>query len=85
MSVILDRVLRYQVAGTKPWQVQFPDLDNAKEPPEALTALVRNGHYGLKTGRGVYDWSEKDGQALFEARTDRLFKHKTEDDAPGSP
>jgi 3-hydroxybutyryl-CoA dehydrogenase len=59
----------------------FPDLENAKQPPEALTALVREGHYGLKTGRGVYDWSEKDGQALLKARADRLFQHKAEDDA----
>ena len=59
----------------------FPDLDNAKQPPEALSALVRDGHHGLKTGRGVYDWSEKDGQALLKARVDRLFQHKAEDDA----
>ena len=59
----------------------FPALDNSKEPPEALTALVRDGHYGLKSGQGVYDWSEKDGQALLMARVDRLFQHKAEDDA----
>ena len=59
----------------------FPALDNSKQPPEALTALVRDGHHGLKTGRGVYDWAEKDGQALLEARVDRLFQHKAEDDA----
>jgi 3-hydroxybutyryl-CoA dehydrogenase len=59
----------------------FPALDNSKEPPEALTALVRDGHHGLKTGQGVYDWSEKDGQGLLAARVDRLFQHKAEDDA----
>lgn len=59
----------------------FPALDNSSQPPEALTALVNEGHHGFKTGRGVYDWSEKDGQALLNARVDRLFQHKAEDDA----
>lgn len=57
----------------------FPALDNASKPPEALTALVRDGHHGFKTGRGVYDWSAKDGQALLRARVDRLFQHNAED------
>ena len=62
----------------------FPDLDNASEPPKALTDLVRKGHHGAKSGRGVYDWSEKDAAALLKARIDRLFQHKAEDDATGA-
>jgi 3-hydroxybutyryl-CoA dehydrogenase len=58
-----------------------PDLDTSDEPPEALTKLVEEGHLGLKTGRGVYDWSERDGKALLAARADRLFRHLAEDDA----
>lgn len=57
----------------------FPDLDNAKTPPEAVTQLVRDGHFGLKTGKGVYDWSKRDGQALLKKRADRLFEHLAED------
>jgi len=57
-----------------------PSLDNSTAPPEALTELVRAGHHGLKTGRGVYDWSQKDGASLLAARTERLFQHKREDD-----
>jgi 3-hydroxybutyryl-CoA dehydrogenase len=40
---------------------------------------VKNGHFGLKTGKGIYDWSERDGQALLKARADRLFQHLAED------
>ena len=57
----------------------FPDLDNITEPPEAVTALVRDGHFGLKTGRGIYDWSKRDGAALLAKRADRLFQHLAED------
>lgn len=57
----------------------FPALDNITEPPEAVTALVRDGHYGLKTGKGIYDWSKRDGAALLAKRADRLFQHLSED------
>ena len=57
----------------------FPGLDNITEPPEAVTALVRDGHFGLKTGKGIYDWSKRDGAALLAKRTDRLFQHLAED------
>ena len=59
----------------------LPDLDDGKGPPEALTALVKAGKYGLKTGQGVYDWRERDGQSLLRARADRLFQHLAEDAA----
>jgi len=57
----------------------FPALDNITAPPQAVTDLVKNGHFGLKTGKGIYDWSERDGQALLKARADRLFQHLAED------
>jgi len=57
----------------------FPDLDNTATPPEAVTALVKQGHYGLKTGKGIYDWSRRDGAALLAKRADRLFEHLSED------
>ncbi len=57
----------------------FPGLDNTAEPPEAVSALVRQGHFGLKTGKGIYDWSSRDGQALLKKRADRLFQHLVED------
>lgn len=57
----------------------LPDLDTSKAPPAAITDLVAAGHLGLKSGRGVYDWSVRDGKALLAARADRLFAHRSED------
>ena len=51
----------------------------SKSPPEKLTALVGQGHYGLKSGRGVYDWTQRDGQALLRARAEQLFRHLADD------
>ena len=52
-----------------------PDLDTSKTPPTAVGDLVKAGNFGLKTGKGVYDWSTRDGQALLRARADKLFEH----------
>jgi 3-hydroxybutyryl-CoA dehydrogenase len=57
----------------------LPDLYDTKEPPKALTELVEDSNFGLKSGKGVYDWSQRDGQALLKARADRLFRHMAED------
>ncbi|WP_373502284.1 3-hydroxyacyl-CoA dehydrogenase family protein [Aestuariivirga sp.] len=57
----------------------LPDLDTAKQPPAAVSDLAKAGHFGLKTGKGVYDWSTRDGKALLAARADKLFEHMRED------
>ena len=57
----------------------LPDLDTSKAPPEAVAQLVKAGHFGLKTGKGVYDWSQRDGNALLAARAAKLFQHIAED------
>jgi 3-hydroxybutyryl-CoA dehydrogenase len=56
----------------------LPDLDTARAPPEAIGELVKAGHLGLKTGRGVYDWGQRDGKALLAERADKLFQHLRE-------
>ncbi len=53
----------------------LPDLDTSASPPAAVADLVKAGHFGLKSGKGVYDWSSRDGQALLKARADKLFEH----------
>lgn len=60
-------------------QFLFPEIEDAKAPPQAVTDLVAAGHHGLKTGRGIYDWSKRDGKALLAQRADRLFQHLAED------
>jgi 3-hydroxybutyryl-CoA dehydrogenase len=59
----------------------LPDLDTSKSPPAAISALVKDGHLGLKSGKGVYDWSLRDGKALLAMRADRLFEHMKADSA----
>ncbi|MBI2719584.1 MAG: 3-hydroxyacyl-CoA dehydrogenase family protein [Rhizobiales bacterium] len=56
----------------------LPDLETSKAPPTAVGELVKAGHFGLKSGRGVYDWSTRDGKALLAQRADRLFQHLAE-------
>jgi 3-hydroxybutyryl-CoA dehydrogenase len=52
----------------------FPELDRSVEPPAALGALVREGHRGLASGRGLYDWSARDGVGLLARRAEELFR-----------
>jgi 3-hydroxybutyryl-CoA dehydrogenase len=44
----------------------LPDLDASPEPPAELAAAVSRG--------GVYDWSERDAEALRAARMEELFR-----------
>ena len=60
-------------------QFLFPEIEDAKAPPQAVTDLVNAGHHGFKTGRGIYDWSQRDGKALLAKRADRLFQHMAEE------
>ncbi|QIB67866.1 3-hydroxyacyl-CoA dehydrogenase family protein [Aminipila butyrica] len=38
----------------------FPTLNNVQEVPESVATRVASGDLGLKTGKGFYDWSQKD-------------------------
>jgi 3-hydroxybutyryl-CoA dehydrogenase len=53
----------------------FPDIDAEVQPPAAIANLVKEGHRGLPSGRGIYDWSKRDGQALVAERMEELFRH----------
>jgi 3-hydroxybutyryl-CoA dehydrogenase len=53
----------------------FPSLDASAEPPAAMGGLVAEGHRGLPSGRGIYDWGRRDGRALVRERVDELFRH----------
>ena len=38
----------------------FPELCNATKPPQILFDLLDEGHLGMKSGRGMLDWSKID-------------------------
>lgn len=52
----------------------MPHLDTGAEPAAAIADLVAQGADGLANGRGVHDWSKRDGPALIRARMDELFR-----------
>ena len=59
----------------------IPHLKTGSQPAPAVTELVDAGHRGLPSGRGVYDWSARDGAALLEEREEELFRHLARDKA----
>lgn len=46
----------------------LPGLDNDPVPSKYLQGLVDQGNLGFKTGKGFYDWQEKDMQELAAKR-----------------
>lgn len=52
----------------------MPHLDTAPEPAQAIADLVAAGANGIANGKGVYDWSQRDGAALIAARMEELFR-----------
>ncbi len=52
----------------------IPHLDARPEPDPAIAKLVADGANGIANGRGVRDWTERDGQALIAARMEELFR-----------
>ena len=46
----------------------LPDLNNQPGPNPYLAKLKEEGHLGVKTGKGFYDWSVKDIKALENKR-----------------
>lgn len=51
----------------------LPYISGKSEPAKSLKGLVDHGDLGFKTGRGYYDWSEKDMDALAKLRNDFII------------
>jgi len=51
----------------------LPDLDRGTESKDVLSEAVENGDYGLKTGKGVYDWSDVDADDVYDQRDEALL------------
>ncbi|HSO08145.1 MAG TPA: 3-hydroxyacyl-CoA dehydrogenase NAD-binding domain-containing protein [Pelomicrobium sp.] len=49
-----------------------PELGLSREPARCLQELFEHGHLGIKSGRGFYDWSRRDGQAYKAASARKL-------------
>ena len=52
----------------------IPHLDIAPEPAQKVADLVAQGANGIANGRGVHDWSKRDGAALIAQRMEELFR-----------
>jgi 3-hydroxybutyryl-CoA dehydrogenase len=53
----------------------WPHLDTSADPSEgALGDLVRQGQLGIKSGRGFYDWSQRDPGELRRARDAEIIR-----------
>ena len=57
----------------------FPELETSADVPQAIHDLAAQGQRGLPSGRGVYDWKQRDGDALLAARMEELFRHLRRD------
>jgi 3-hydroxybutyryl-CoA dehydrogenase len=44
------------------------DLYNQPQAPDLLEEKIRRGELGAKSGRGFYDWSQRDFRAVLERR-----------------
>ncbi|WP_440767014.1 3-hydroxyacyl-CoA dehydrogenase family protein [Natronorubrum sp. DTA7] len=49
------------------------EIDRQTTPPSVLSDLVAEGRLGVKTDRGVYDWSEADLERTMAERDQRLL------------
>jgi 3-hydroxyacyl-CoA dehydrogenase len=49
------------------------EIDRGTEPSERLEELVDGGHFGVKTGSGVYDWEGVDFEEAADERDRQLL------------
>lgn len=53
----------------------FPLISDAHAPPEKYLEMVEAGHYGMKTGKGFFEYTREEWDAIIEKR-DREFLHR---------
>ncbi|WP_255152150.1 3-hydroxyacyl-CoA dehydrogenase family protein [Halorarius halobius] len=52
----------------------MPELDRGTDPNPVVTRLVEQGDLGLKTGKGVYDWSDDSPSEIYDERDRQLLE-----------
>ncbi len=62
-------------------EILFPDLDASPEPSALLTRLLEQGHLGMRSGKGLRDWTPEAADAVRA----RLARHLIAASAPGRP
>lgn len=50
----------------------YPDLENRTTPSQVLSDKVTQGHLGVKTGQGFYDWQSPEQLAVLQDKDARL-------------
>jgi 3-hydroxybutyryl-CoA dehydrogenase len=51
----------------------YPTLEDAREPLPIIAEKVARGETGAKAGKGFYDWSDRDVEALRRKKQDQLI------------
>ena len=58
----------FDAAGADVWHAIFEglahDIESSTEVPSGIARMVERGDFGLKTGRGVYEWSDESSAEL---------------------
>ncbi|WP_028551144.1 3-hydroxyacyl-CoA dehydrogenase NAD-binding domain-containing protein [Paenibacillus sp. UNC451MF] len=52
----------------------YEDLENRTEPSPLLTNKVEQGNLGVKTGKGFYDWQDKDVPSISQNKNRQLLE-----------
>ena len=56
------------------WAQMFPEISAAREIPPTVRRAVAEGAFGLKSGRGFYDYRGRSADALLRERDRRLLR-----------
>jgi len=56
------------------WTQMFPEISAAREIPPTVRRAVAEGAFGLKSGRGFYDYRGRSADALLRERDRRLLR-----------
>lgn len=51
----------------------LPEISGSKEPSRLFEEKVSTGNLGYKTGKGFYDWTQKDMKSLAQTRNDFII------------
>ncbi|CAK7065333.1 MAG: 3-hydroxybutyryl-CoA dehydrogenase [Desulfovibrio sp.] len=52
----------------------YPDLEDSHTPLNILVDAVEAGNYGLKSGKGFFDWTDKDIAAVTAKKNQQLIQ-----------